>query len=99
MTLYYPAMGLAAWLQKQPVQRQQTLAGVFASQTRSEADPEYGALLLTGIPTRTSIADKQTRALPQQPGDWQTLAISCFKQDDQPIPILDLPHIFSEDLL
>ena len=94
-----PAMDLAAWLRGQPMQRQQPLAGVFPYQTRPGADPEYGALLLSGIPTRTRVDDDQVCALPKQPGSWQTLAISCFRQGSQPIPILDLPHIFSGGLL
>ena len=94
-----PAMDLAAWLRGQPAHRAQTLVGVFAYQTRPGVDPEYGALLLADIPTRTRVTDEQACALPQQPGDWRTLAISCFKQDDQPIPILDLPHIFDGGLL
>ena len=94
-----PAMDLAAWLRGQPAPRPQTLAGVFAYQTQPGADPKYGALLLADIPTRTRVTDKQACALPQQPGDWRTLAIACFKQGDQPIPILDLPHIFTGGLL
>jgi chemotaxis signal transduction protein len=90
-----PTMDLAAWLREQPAQRQQPLAGVFAYQMQPGADPEYGALLLAGIPTRTRVADEQVSALPKQPGHWRTLAISCFRQGDQPIPILDLPYIFS----
>ena len=94
-----PAMDLAAWLRGQPVQHQQTLAGVFAYQTRPGAEPEYGALLLAGIPARTRVTDDQACGLPKQPGHWRTLAIACFKQGKQPIPILDLPYIFSCGLL
>ena len=94
-----PAMDLAAWLRRQPAPRSQPVAGVFAYQTRPGADPEYGALLLADIPTRTRVTDEQASLLPQQPGAWRTLAIACFKQDDQPIPILDLPHIFGGGLL
>ncbi len=94
-----PAMDLAAWLREQPAQRQQTLAGVFAYQAWPGADPEYGALLLAGIPAQTPVTDDQACALPKQPDRWRTLAISCFKQGDRPIPILDLPHIFTGGLL
>ena len=94
-----PAMDVAVWLRGQPAQRQQTLAGVFAYQARPGAEPEYGALLLAGIPARTRVADDQACGLPKQPGHWRTLAIACFKQGKQPIPILDLPYIFSGGLL
>lgn len=94
-----PAMDLAVWLRRQPAQRQKALAGVFAYQTRPGTAPEYGALLLAGIPTRTRVADDQACALPKPPNGWRSLAISCFKQGGQPIPILDLPHIFTGGLL
>lgn len=94
-----PAMDLAAWLRGQPAHRTQKLAGVFGYQTRSGADPEYGALLLADIPTRIHVTNEQACALPKQPNNWRSLAISCFRQGDQPIPILDLPHIFTGRLL
>jgi chemotaxis signal transduction protein len=93
-----PAMDLAAWLREEPTQSQQTLAGVVAYQTQPEADPAFGALLLAGIPERVRVADDQACALPAQPPNWQMLAISCFRQGEQPIPILDLPHIFGGGL-
>jgi chemotaxis signal transduction protein len=95
-----PAMDLAAWLHpEKPVRRSQTLAGVFAYQIAPGAMPAYGALLLAGIPERTRVADDQICALPKQPTGWRALTISCFKRGDDPIPILDLPHIFSGSLL
>lgn len=93
-----PAMDLAAWLQGQPVQRWLTLAGVFAYQRRPGTTLEYGALLLAGIPTRARVADEQACPLPEPPAKWRALAISCFQQDNQPIPILDLPTIFTGGL-
>jgi hypothetical protein len=95
-----PAMDLAAWLrQGQPVQCRWPLAGVFAYQTKPGAEPAYGALLLAGIPERTRVADDSACALPKQPAGWRTLAVSCFKRGDDPIPILDLPHLFTGGLL
>ena len=94
-----PAMDLAAWLRGQPAHRPQTLVGVFGYQTRPGADPEYGALLLANIPTRTRVTDEQACALPKQPNNWRSLAISCFQQSGHPIPILDLPRIFGGGLL
>ncbi|HOB62075.1 MAG TPA: hypothetical protein PKI41_08115 [Candidatus Competibacteraceae bacterium] len=94
-----PAMDLAAWLHGQPVQRWRTLAGVFAYQTRPRAMPQYGVLLLAGIPVRARVADEQACELPKKPGKWRKAAISCFQQGDRPIPILDLPRIFGSSLL
>lgn len=95
-----PAMDLAAWLRPgEPVQCRWPLAGVFGYQTKPGAEPAYGALLLAGIPERARAADSQACALPKQPARWRTLAISCFKRGDHPIPILDLPHLFTGGLL
>jgi chemotaxis signal transduction protein len=94
-----PAMDLAAWLRGKPAPRQRTLAGVFAYQARPGAAPEYGALLLASIPMRALVANDQASALPKQPNNWRALAISCFQQDDKPIPILDLPTVFTGGLL
>ena len=94
-----PAMDLAARLQGQPLQRSRTLAGVFAYQTRRGAKPEYGALLLAGIPARVRVTNELACALPKKPPNWRILAISCFKQGDDAVPILDLPRIFTGGLL
>lgn len=94
-----PAMDLAAWLQGQPSPRSRTLAGVFAYQTQRGATPEYGALLLDGIPARIRVTNESACVLPKKPRNWRTVAISCFKQGDNAVPILDLPHIFTGGLL
>ncbi len=96
-----PAMDLAAWLYRgQPAQRNRTpLVGVFAYQTKPGAAPGYGALLLAGIPERARVTDGDAGPLPSQPTGWRTLAVSCFKRGGDPIPILDLPYIFSGGLL
>lgn len=94
-----PTMDLAAWLhQGQPVQRGRTLAGIFAYQTKPRAEPAYGALLLAGIPDRAHVTDNDACALPKQPVSWRTLAISCFKRGQNPIPILDLRCVFTDGL-
>ncbi len=94
-----PAMDLAAWLRGQPTQPARKMAGVVAYQPRAGTDPEYGVLLLNGIPTRARVSDTQACKLPEQPTGWRTLAISCFLHANDPVPILDLPHIFSGELL
>ncbi len=94
-----PAMNLAAWLTGHDEQRTQHLAGIFAYQNNPDDAPHYGALLLYAIPTRKWVSDKQACALPAEPVGWQTLAISCFADGDNAIPILELSYIFSGALL
>jgi chemotaxis signal transduction protein len=93
--LLLPAMDLAAWLRGQPARRQRTLAGVVAYQARAGAEPDYGALLLAAIPERARVTDEQACAPPERPSGWRTLAISCFQGGGRPVPILDLPFIFT----
>jgi hypothetical protein len=62
--------------------------------------PAYGALLLAGIPERTRVADDQIMPAAKTTDlAGERLAISCFKRGDEPIPILDLPHLFTGGLL
>ncbi|MFO7641804.1 MAG: hypothetical protein R6X17_11250 [Candidatus Competibacteraceae bacterium] len=96
--LLLPAMDLAAWLRGQPSRRDRTLAGVFAHQAQPGAEPSYGALLMAAIPERVRVTDAQACALLDQPAGWRTLAISCFQRGGQPVPILDLPFIFTGGL-
>ena len=94
-----PAMDLAAWLIGHAEQKTQQLAGIFAYQYYPNDAPHYGALLLYAIPTRVWVSDKQACDLPSAPVGWQSLAISCFADGDDVIPILDLPFVFSGALL
>ena len=98
--LLLPAMDLAAWLRgrEQPAQQERKLAGVVAYQPQMGA-AEYGVLLLSDIPARTRVSDTQACKLPEQPTGWRDLAISCFLDAETPVPILDLPLIFSGRLL
>jgi len=98
--LLLPAMDLAAWLRgrEQPAQQERKLAGVVAYQPQMGA-AEYGVLLLSDIPARTHVSDTQACKLPEQPTGWRDLATSCFLDTETPVPILDLPLIFSGRLL
>lgn len=98
--LLLPAMDLAAWLWRrgQPTWQERKLAGVVAYQPRMD-ETEYGVLLLRDIPERVQVSDTQACKLPEQPSGWHDLAISCFLDAETPVPILDLPLIFSGRLL
>ncbi len=95
-----PTIDLAAWLHGAPMTHgERTLAGIVAYQSAPDVMPDYGALLLTGIPERLRVTDDQACALPEHPGGWHELAWSCFRQGEAALPILDLPHLFSQSLL
>lgn len=98
--LLLPAMDLAAWLHKQPkANNNWKLAGIVAYQPAPNVALGYGALLLAAIPKRTQVTDTLACSLPECPNGWRELAISCFRQAEEAIPILDLPHLFTGGLL
>ncbi len=94
-----PVMDLGAWLGVSAAPDELAFTGIAAYQEHPEQPPQYGALLLAGIPTRVQVNDDQVCELPGQPRGWQYLAMSCFTHDDQAIPILNLPSIFSDALV
>lgn len=94
-----PAMDLSSWLMGRSSQLTQPIAGVFAYQSKPGANPDYGVLLLSSIPTRATVTDELACGLPKKPSSWRTVAISCFQQNKKAIPILDLSYIFSGGLL
>ncbi|MBK8509030.1 MAG: hypothetical protein V9G63_01555 [Candidatus Competibacter sp.] len=92
--LLLPVMDLSLWLHDQPLEAPRPLVGVFAHQVRRSPKAGYGALVLSGIPTRTQVTDDMACGLPKNPPTWRSVAISCFKHESKATPILDLPQIF-----
>lgn len=91
-----PILDLAAWLSGRYAVLAPALVGIFAYQAADAI--AYGALPLTGVPTRRRVNDEQACALPEQPPGWACIAFSCFKDGDSEIPILDLRRLFSGTL-
>lgn len=94
-----PVMDLTAWLTGQPAGRAHASVGIVGWQEGPGMAPQYGALLFTGPPEKVLVKDEQVCDLPEQPSGWEAVAISCFSHDGQPVPILDMPHIFSDALV
>jgi chemotaxis signal transduction protein len=94
-----PVLDLAAWLTGQPVDRSQAAVSIVRWQAHPESALQYGALLCTGIPQKVRVTDAQACDLPGQPSRWQDVALSCFQHNGQPVPIVDVPHIFSAALV
>jgi len=90
-----PMMDLTKWLTGKSAEDTNPSSGIVAWQERPEATPQYGVLLFSGLPRKVRVNDAQSCAWPTQPAGWQTVAISCFRYDNQPVPILDLARIFS----
>ncbi|MDH3601477.1 MAG: chemotaxis protein CheW, partial [Candidatus Tectomicrobia bacterium] len=94
-----PVIDLTAWLTGQPAERAHASVGIVGWQERLGTIPQYGALLFTGMPQKVQVRDEQVCDLPEQPSAWKAVAISCFQHDGQPVPILDVLHIFSDALV
>ncbi len=94
-----PVIDLTAWLTDQVTESAQASICVVRWQEHADTVPQYGALLFTGIPRKKQVSDHHVCSLPAQPAGWQAIALSSFRHDDQPVVILDLPRIFSNDLV
>jgi chemotaxis signal transduction protein len=94
-----PVLDLAAWLTDQPVARPQAAVSIVRWQAGAETALQYGALLCTGIPQKVRVKDEHGCDLPAQPSGWQDVAISCFTHNGQPVPIVDVPYVFSGALV
>lgn len=57
----------------------------------------YGALQIVGEPQRVEVGDDMMCALPEE-FFWPHIAPSCFKHQNDIVPILDLSQVFSDAL-
>ncbi|ETW95157.1 MAG: hypothetical protein ETSY1_31835 [Candidatus Entotheonella factor] len=94
-----PVLDLTAWLTAQPMPREPVSVGVVGWQERPGAIPQIGALMFAGVPQKIRVSDDHQCNLPEHPAAWKAVAASCVCYDNQPVPILDLPHIFSGAIL
>ena len=91
-----PVMNLGCRLTASPLTRNpRSFAAIVAYHRTRGQSPGFGALLLQDIPSRVLVDDEQGCPLPEQPGQWNALAKSCFADDEGRIPILDLTRIFA----
>jgi CheW-like protein len=68
------------------------LIAVVAYQTDRSQVADYGALLLAGLPARTTVTDEQACELDPA---WTSFSSSCFRHANLgPVPVLDLRRVF-----
>jgi hypothetical protein len=73
---------------------EQLLAVVAYLTDRSQV-ADYGALLLAGLPARTTVTDEQACELDPSLAPWAWFSSSCFRHANLgPIPVLDLRRVF-----
>ena len=92
-----PVMDLAAWLRERRAASTPARVGIVAYHASSGI--AYGALPLQAVPARRRVSDDQACALPEQPPGWARIALSCFREGDRAVPILDVHYLFSGALL
>lgn len=69
---------------------------VLAYQTAAYQPLQYGAIAVTDIPYATAVRDADFCPLPADSDMWPALAVSCFRHENQPVPILNPAKIFGE---
>ena len=69
---------------------------VLAYQNAAGEPLQYGAIAVNNIPYSVLASDADFCPLPSDSDMWATLALSCFRYQEQAIPILDSAKIFSE---
>jgi len=94
-----PVIDLGKWLGVPAPPNTLNFVGIAGYQDQPGTPPQYGALLLAAIPIRIQADDDQACALPKQPIGWRHLAMSCFIHNEQAVPILNLPYLFSNRLI
>ncbi len=90
-----PVLDLASWLTGGAVVQRGSFAALIGYEEQPGDAPQRGALVTTAFPKRVGVYDNQACDLPPEPCGWSHVACSCFCHENQPIPVLDLPFLFS----
>ena len=90
-----PLMDISVWLGGGTGENARRYVGIVGYQLRRGEAPHFGALWLAAPPVRATVADSQACALPETSAAWPELAVSCFEDKAGPVPVLDLPRLFS----
>ena len=67
---------------------------VVAMQSTPGAPIEHGAIALESLPNSINIDDATWCSAPEE-GRWESMAISCFKQDGHAVPVVDTAKLFA----
>lgn len=74
------------------------LALVVAYQPNAGEPLQYACLWLGDYPRMVPVSDLQDCVLPPEKQNWFEISLGSFLLEDEAVPILDLPRIFSRDL-
>ena len=90
-----PLLDLGAWAAGQSLRRAHTIAGVVRYWEHRTQQVQYAALSLSKIPARAWVSDDDACEVSAQTRHWQSLVSSCVTVSGRPVPILDLPVVFT----
>lgn len=90
-----PVWDLHAWLEPGSVTDKVPLVVIVGYQSHRREIPKFGAMILAEPPVRTWVADSQACTLPSDQPGWNQVALSCFMHEDNAVPVLDLPRMFT----
>lgn len=69
---------------------------ILAYQTQAGAPIQYGAIAVADIPTSITVSNSDFAPLPKDSDMWGEFSVSCFKRDNQHIPIIDVARMFGQ---
>ena len=87
-----PVMDVSAWLAGAPSHEPPAVLAVAGFRERLDSENRRGALLLSSIPRRITVTDKQAC---EPPSNWRPISLSCIQHEDQSLPVLNLAYVFS----
>lgn len=68
---------------------------VLAYQKSAGEPVQHGAIVLRSAPRDITVNSDMACPLPAAPAAWQTLALACFSEQGQSVPILNAQQVFS----
>jgi len=74
------------------------ILGLAAYQTDPSQPVRLGGIHLAGMPLNIFVEDEQMCDLDPDQEFWRPISHACFRYENQAIPILNVPLLFSEEL-
>lgn len=95
-----PVWSVLEWLRPGSDSMEARLSAVVGHQLQRGQAPQFGALLLVEPPVRIEVLNSQACELDASQAAWGEITISSFRHEgiSQPVPVLDLPLMFSAAL-
>jgi len=90
-----PVWNVLEWLRPGVGNTHAQLVAVVGYQLRRKEMPRFGAIMLGEPPSRIKVSDIQACELPEGRSGLDKIASACFRHEQKPMAVLDLPRMFS----